>query len=253
LLLGYLSTGSCPTIEVSLRGAVEEKSEVEQRVLRAARRLFLAQGAARTPLRAVAAEAGTSESGILRFFRDKDDLACAVMDACWVEVNDNMVEALRIGSGRTDDPRSLLIEVVRAVLEHAAADMRATSFLVSHFHYTLSAGSSEKLPEGAQHRLNAYRRYRGMIDDLCGRIEEYDPSLREAGITRAGLCHLTLSLLYGITGGWYLSARDPTVHGPAVPLEDALNVLRKVVYPNGSWSSSETNRCLRAEPKAEVL
>jgi AcrR family transcriptional regulator len=213
---------------------LEEKSEVEQRVLAAARKLFLAQGVARTPLRAIAAEAGTSESGILRFFLGKDDLARAVMDSCWVEVDDHIAEALRVNSEHSDDPRFLLVEVVRAILEHAATDKRARSFLVSHFHYTLSAGSDEKHPTANASRFNAYREYRLTIDELCARIAAYDPGLREAGITQAGLCHLTLSLLYGISGGWYLSERNPMVHGPAVPLEDALVVLRRVVYADGS-------------------
>ena len=213
---------------------MEEKSEVEQRVLRAARKLFVAQGVAKTPLRAVAAEAGSSESGVLRFFRDKEDLARAVMDSCWVEVNDEMSEALRVESERNDDPRFLLVEVVRALLEHALTDRQTVSFLVNHFHYTVSAGSDEKLAADNRSRLNAYREYRQRLDELCGRSVAHDPRLREAGITQSGLCHFTLSLVYGVIGGWYLSEQDPVVHGQPVSLEDVLAVIRRVVYVNGS-------------------
>jgi AcrR family transcriptional regulator len=209
---------------------VEERSEVELRVLEAAKRLFVQQGVAKTPLRAVASEAGTSESGVLRFFRDKDDLARAVMDLCWLEVDGVIAEAVRASAERSADPRSWLLAVVRAILEHAASERQTVSFLVNHFHYTLSAGSAEDLSEGGQSRLGGYREYRRTIDELCGRISEYDPGLRAAGITQAGLCHLTLSLIYGITGGWYLSEQDPAVHGPAVSLEDAVSILRAVVY-----------------------
>jgi len=211
-----------------------ERPEVEQRVLRAAKKLFVAQGIAKTPLRTVASEAGTSESGILRFFKDKDDLACAVMDLCWVDINDHIAAALRAGSERRDDPRFQLMEVVRAILEHAASDRRQMSFLISHFHYTLSGGSDEAATEIDHSRFTGYSEYRQTIDELCARIAAYDPSLLEAGITQAGLCHLTLALVYGVTGGWYLSERDPVIHGPGLPMEDALSVLRNVVYPNGT-------------------
>ena len=211
-----------------------ERPEVEQRVLRAAKKLFMAQGIAKTPLRTIAAEARTSESGILRFYKDKDDLACAVMDLCWVDINDQIAEALRVGSERSDDPRFLLMEVVGSILGHASSDRQQMSFLISHFHYTLSGGSDEAPTEIDHSRFTGYSEYRRTIDELCARIAAYDPGLREAGITQAGLCHLTLALVYGVTGGWYLSERDPVIHGPGVPMEDALSVLRKVVYPSGT-------------------
>jgi AcrR family transcriptional regulator len=209
---------------------VQEGSDVEQRVLEAARRLFVAQGVAKTPLRAVAAAAGTSESGILRFFQDKNDLVSAVMDLCWVEVDEHMAKALRVSAKRSDDPRAQLMDVVQAVLEHAEADGPTTSFLVSHFHHSLASGFDEDLLVEKPSRLDGFREYRRRIDQLCTRIAEDHPDLGKAGITQAGLCHLTLSLIYGITGAWYMSEHDPDVHGPKVPLEDAMGVLRAVVY-----------------------
>ena len=156
------------------------------------------------------------------------------MDSCWVEVNHQVSEALRVKSERSDDPRFLLVEVVRALLEHALADRQTVSFLISHFHYTVSAGSDEKLAADNWLRLDAYREYRQRIDELCRRSVAHDPGLLEAGVTQSGLCHLTLSLVYGVIGGWYLSEQDPAVHGHPVSLEDALAVLRRVVYVNGS-------------------
>lgn len=212
----------------------EERLDVEQRVLQAARKAFFAQGVAKTPLRTIASAAGTSESGILRFFKDKNDLVCAVMDLCWGDVNDTVQAALRGGSEHSDDARFLLIQVARAVLEHAAADAQTMSFLVGHFHYALASHPEEGAPEGGKSRLEEYRRYRQTIDRLCRCVIEDHPDLAEAGITQAGLCHLTLSLIHGITGGWYMSERDPEVHGPKVALDDALAVLSCVVYRGAS-------------------
>ena len=215
---------------------MEEKSEVEQRVLRAARRLFVAQGVAKTPLRAIAAEAGSSESGVLRFFRDKDDLARAVMDSCWVEVNDQMSEALRVQSRSSDDPRFLLVEVVRALLEHALADKQTVAFRAYAIFTTRdrpapTRSSRRTIVHGSMHTVSIDKG----LDELCGRcVAHAIPGLSEAGITQSGLCHLTLSRVHGVIGGWYLSEQDPVVHGHPVSLEDALAVLRRVVYVNGS-------------------
>ncbi|NLE11877.1 MAG: helix-turn-helix transcriptional regulator [Actinobacteria bacterium] len=209
---------------------MEEKSEVEERVLSAARQLFFDQGVARTPLRAIAAEANTSESGVLRFFRDKYDLAQAVMDLCWEGVNRHIAEALHESAKRADDPRVCLLEVVRTILHHSAIEQDSTRFLVSHFNYTLSGHSGKDVPMDNHHRLRPYQKYRATIDKLCADVVAHNPDLTQKSISQPGLCHLVLSLVYGVTGGWYLSEQDPIVHGPPLPIDDALAILHKVIY-----------------------
>ncbi len=213
---------------------MEQGSDVEQRVLRAAKKLFFAQGATKTPLRAIAAEAGTSESGVLRFFQDKDDLLRAVMALCWDDVNDHLGRVVRSAAERSDDPRYLLVELVRGALEQAARDRRMLSFLVSHFRFTIAIGSDGDLPARRQDRLDGYREYRRRIDQLCAHIVADNPDLPKAGISQLALCHLTLSLIYGVSGGWFMAERDSAVHGEKVSLEDVLAVLRRVLYGDGS-------------------
>jgi len=209
---------------------MEERSEVRERILQAATKLFFDQGVAGTPLRAIAAAAGTSESGVLRFFRDKNDLAQTVMGQWWAQVNELIATALRTSLNRGDDPRTRLTEVVKAILEQAAVERPSTRFLVSHFNYSLSGPSRSGLQADDYQRLHPYHKYRSTIDGLCAEVVSGDPNLGRTGITQAGLCHLVLSLIYGITGGWYLSEQDPDVHGPPLPVEDALAILRKVIY-----------------------
>ena len=50
--------------------------------MRAAKQLFFAKGFAGTPLRAIANEAGTSESGVLRLYHSKNGLLRAVYASC---------------------------------------------------------------------------------------------------------------------------------------------------------------------------
>ena len=67
---------------------VDAGSDVSQRVMRAAKQLFFAKGFAGTPLRAIATEAGTSESGVLRLYHSKNGLLRAVYASCWAEINE---------------------------------------------------------------------------------------------------------------------------------------------------------------------
>lgn len=209
-----------------------ERSDVEARVLRAARKLFLKRGVSKTPLRAIAAEAGTSESGILRFFRDKEDLAQAVIDWCWSDVVNGLKRVVKVASKQTSDPREVLVEVVRRALENAAAERERTRFLVGHFSYNLSGWSGGDDRAHGRPRFKAYCEYRSLVENLCGAVIAAHPELVDAGLTHRALCHFVLSMLYGITGGWFLSECSPSVHGPMLGIDEAVALFRKVVYPD---------------------
>ena len=73
---------------------MDDGSDLSQRILRAARQLFFARGYVDTSLRAIATEAGTSESGILRTYRSKGGLLRAVYASLWAEVNVRIDEAM---------------------------------------------------------------------------------------------------------------------------------------------------------------
>ena len=220
----------------------KREPNVEERILQSAKRLFFDRGVSRTPLRAIAMDVGTSESGILRFFHDKHDLVGAVAGLCWDEVYDYIVEALRARHVCSHDPRVELLEVIQAVLEHAEANRATVSFLVDHFHYRVAAGLDTAALARHEARWDGYTQYRRMIEQLCMRILNENPGLRAAGITYLGLCNLTLCLIYGASGGWRLSEANPLVHGEKVPIEDILAVLRKVIYKNGPSTDDATDR-----------
>jgi AcrR family transcriptional regulator len=94
---------------------VEPRLDLSLRILRAARELFFTRGFARTQLRTIASKAGTSESGVLRVYGSKSLLLRAVCESCWEEVNAELDRALKEKAARDDDPRSLLVEVMRTV------------------------------------------------------------------------------------------------------------------------------------------
>lgn len=76
-------------------------SDVEARILTGARALFLVQGGyAPTSLQAIAHEACTSESGVLRVFASKSGVLRAVYASCWADVNRHIAEALRTAAER---------------------------------------------------------------------------------------------------------------------------------------------------------
>ena len=86
--------------------AVDAGSDVSQRVMRAAKQLFFAKGFAGTPLRAIANEAGTSESGVLRLYHSKNGLLRAVYASCYAEINDHVDAAVAAAAEMNPDPAS---------------------------------------------------------------------------------------------------------------------------------------------------
>jgi AcrR family transcriptional regulator len=64
-----------------------DASSSRDRLLQAAKRLFAAHGYEQTATSAIAREAGTSESQLMRYFGGKVGLLQALFDAAWVDLN----------------------------------------------------------------------------------------------------------------------------------------------------------------------
>ena len=218
---------------------VEPGADVSQRVLRAAKRLFYANGFANTSLLEVASEAGTSETGVYRHFRSKNGLLRAVYASCYAEINDQVDEAITAAANDDPDPRNLLLVVARAVLEGYQAEPEKTSFLLSHFGYRDNRGAGREAPvdpsiEAAmQHE---YHRYLDRIQSLCQDVMTSQPQLAAGGVSRPALAEIFTSILHGIQTSWHMADRESDSAYPPVSIEDSVATLRFFMYRDVLWT-----------------
>ena len=212
----------------------EAGSDVSHRVMRAAKQLFFARGYADTPLRAIAKEAGTSESGVLRIYHSKTGLLRAVYAECWAELNIRIEEAVVAAARRDSDPRNLLIVLMRTVLERYQEDPSLMNFMLSDFGFRETAGlsSSESIDPLIDARVrDEYHRYLTRIHDLCGAVVKDRPWLAEAGVTSAALGHIYTSIVFGIQAGWYMESQEPLTPASHVTIEETLAAVKFFMYP----------------------
>jgi AcrR family transcriptional regulator len=214
--------------------AVDAGSDVSQRVMRAAKQLFFAKGFAGTPLRAIASEAGTSESGVLRLYHSKNGLLRAVYVSCYAEINDHVDAAVALAAEENPDPRHLLIEVMRAVLDGYRADPKMNSFLLSHFGFRESTGLSpdeDVDPNIARAAKEEYYRYLDRIRSLASEVVAGWPALAEAGVTPLALGEILTSIIYGIQTSWRLAELEQDPTKPQVTADEALTAVKFFLYP----------------------
>lgn len=74
---------------------LSESGSSRSRLLRAAKRLFALQGYEQTATSAIAREAGTSESQLMRYFGGKVGLLDALFDDAWAHINARVRRAVR--------------------------------------------------------------------------------------------------------------------------------------------------------------
>lgn len=204
---------------------VDPSPDVSQRVMRAGKELFFAKGFANTSLRAIAAEAGTSESGVLRIYGSKSGLLRSVYASCWAEVNDCVEEALATARRKDPNPRTLILELMRTVWGIYRENPPMMIFILSHFGFreTFGLNGNEAVaPEIDERVRREYQRYLRYAHDLCAELAEADPTLGESGVTPAALGHMVVSMIYGIQTSWYVAQQkgDPSL--PQVTMEEAL-------------------------------
>ncbi len=95
-------------------------------MLDAAKRLFAAQGYEQTATSAIAREAGTSESQLMRYFGGKVGLLEALFDDAWSHLNARVERALRVADGH----RESLLEAIQTVVGVLARDPNLATLLM---------------------------------------------------------------------------------------------------------------------------
>lgn len=214
---------------------VENPPDLSQRILRAAKQLFFARGFANTSLRAIASEAGTSESGILRIYRSKAGLLRAVYASCWTELNARIDKAMTSAAQRDPDPRNLLLELIRTVLEGYEADPPKMQFMLSHFGFRDTTGLAPLVdvdPNIDGQVREEYHRYLDRVHDLCAAIVRDHPRLSDGSVSLAALGHFAISIIYGIQTSWYMADQEELAAETVATREEVLTAVRFFLYPD---------------------
>jgi AcrR family transcriptional regulator len=213
---------------------LENGTDVSQRILSSAKRLFIAKGFAKTPLRAIANEAGTSESGVLRIYNSKNGVLRAVYASCWTEINERIEQAMELAAREDADPRGLLLQLMRAVLEGYLADPPMNTFMLSHFGFRDTMGLShddEVGPDVDTAVKQGYHIYLDRIRTLCDRVAETWPALGRAGVTGFALGEVFISVTYGIQTSWFMADEEQDSSQRCLNVDEAVAVMRFVLYP----------------------
>jgi AcrR family transcriptional regulator len=150
-----------------------------ERLLEAAKRLFAAYGYEQTATSAIAREAGTSESQLMRYFGGKVGLLEALFDAAWTHLNVRVARAVK---SETDN-REALLKAIQAIITTLSRDPDlATLFMFEG-----------RRMRGDEPRVRVARGHLLFADTLRGFVRkaqaarEIDPNLDVNAVTSAVL------------------------------------------------------------------
>src|SRR5215204_338120 len=105
---------------------LRQSASSRERLLDAAKRLFAAQGYEQSATSAIAREAGTSESQLMRYFGGKVGLLEALFEDAWTHLNARVGKAVASAPGN----RQALLEGIHAVVAALARDTDLATLLL---------------------------------------------------------------------------------------------------------------------------
>ena len=148
-----------------------------ERLLDAAKRLFAAQGYEQSATSAIAREAGTSESQLMRYFGGKVGLLEALFEEAWTHLNARIEKAI----SSADDNRQALVEGIDALVAVLARDNDLAILLLFEGRRVRGDEPRIRLPRGFIHFATTIR-------DLVRKgqaTREFDAALDPNAITSA--------------------------------------------------------------------
>lgn len=148
-----------------------------QRLLLAARKLFAVSGYEQASTAAIAREAGTSESQLIRYFKSKAGLLEAVFNDCWLPLNSEIQQ--RVVAATT--VREALTSVLEAVIAAFSNDHEAAYLLLFEGRRIRSASTEIILSRGFQE----FEKLLGILIARGKRDATFDASLNDAALAAA--------------------------------------------------------------------
>jgi AcrR family transcriptional regulator len=148
-----------------------------ERLLDAAKRLFAAQGYEQTATSAIAREAGTSESQLMRYFGGKVGLLEALFEDAWTHLNARVMRAVKA----IDDSQEGLLVAIQTLVSALSRDPDLA---------TLAMFEGRRM-RGEEARVRVSRGYAHFTETIRGFIRkaqndrELDPALDPNALTSA--------------------------------------------------------------------
>lgn len=196
-------------------------TDVPVRVLAAAEGLFAELGFQGCSLLRIAKAAGTSESGVLRFFAGKEDVFLAVIENALAALHVRLDVALGASAG--DDVVEGLVAVARTAFELFEADPDKAALIFSE------GGLSIRMLRGSEGRT--LMTLPGMVR-LVERIDTlFDQGCRRGpfrGIDAVAAREAYFGIIEGTILGWLLSS-EPGATYTSASARKVLNVLRRML------------------------
>jgi AcrR family transcriptional regulator len=180
----------------------------------------------------MAAQAGTSESGIFRLFPEKYDVLMAVYDDCWREVNAAIDEKLR---NEYKDPRERILDILRVVWALYEQRPKLMSFII------INTGNTDTLLVAKKERAIITEeniRYVDRIDLLCRECS--DAKLLPQNVTARAAREAILGMSEGVLLGWYLADKCAAGRYPdKITIEEALAAAATII---GAGTATEQKK-----------
>ncbi len=196
-------------------------TDVPARVTAAAEGLFAELGYQGCSLLRIAKAAGTSESGVLRFFAGKEDVFLAVIDNALAALHARLDHALAASTG--DDVVERLVVVARTVFELFDADPDKAALIFSE------GGLSIRMLRGSEGRT--LMTLPGMLR-LVERVDAlFEQGCRRGpfrGVDAVAAREAYFGVIEGTILGWLLSSEPGAVYTSA-SARKVLNVLRRML------------------------
>jgi AcrR family transcriptional regulator len=152
------------------------------RLLHSAKRLFTARGYEQTATSAIAREAGTSESQLMRYFGGKAGLLDALFNDAWSDLGDRVREA----TAGSPSPREALLRLLETLATALQRDQDLAALFLFEGRRLRGGKPRVRLPEGFQALVEAAR----SLVRKAQAAHEIDARLDAAAVTAAlvGAC-----------------------------------------------------------------
>lgn len=214
-----LPDGGAP-MSPSAQGMSRPSTDVPARVLAAAETLFAEFGYQGCSLLRIAKAAGTSESGVLRFFSSKEDVFLGVIENALAALHARLDAAL---AAVDDEPIERLIAIARTVFDLYETDPDKAALIFSE------GGLSIRMLRGSEGRT--LMTLPGMLR-LVERIDAvFEQGCRRGpfrGIDAVAAREAYFGIIEGTILGWLLST-DASSGYASASARKMLNVLRRML------------------------